>query len=159
MKGKKVIYLELLGKSLTYSINYEKYVFEKNNIKIGLRAGLSFFKVSNHISFFSIPYGVQFLIGEKKGHFEISYGHTLFLVNYLQKYNGNTQNGFLSIAQNLSFGYKFIPLSRNGFTFSPFASIFFPLFISDKDHYNYSFVHTYSTGFTPILGFQIGYLF
>lgn len=155
LKSKKMIYVELLGKSLAYSINIEKYVFEKNSLNIGLRVGASFFGISNHLSFFSIPYGVQFLFGEKKGHFEISYGHTLFLINHYSK----NQNGIVSLAQNLSFGYKFIPLSRKGICFSPFVSVFIPMFYKNRQLEDFSIVNNYSTTVTPFIGFQIGYLF
>lgn len=154
MKNKNVVYFEVLGKGFLYSFNYERYVYEKNALKIGLRGGLSYFGLNaEQYDSFYVPYGAQFLFGKYKGHFEISAGQTFY-------FESTNRNSAIGLRNSISFGYKRIPISRTGITFSPFVMLFLPPIEFSEKNQAVGFLTSFSgTSTLPFLGFQIGYMF
>lgn len=81
------VYLELLGGSSEIGVNYDAR-FNKHT-RWGWRAGLGFaysessgcFDHSNSIRAWSVPFGINYLIGNKKNYLELELGASLGLYN------------------------------------------------------------------------------
>jgi len=76
---KNAVYIEALGIGGLGSINYEHFVFEKNRFIIGVRLGLSTYRITDFRNKFNpdviIPISVNFLYGTKHK-LEIGLGNT-----------------------------------------------------------------------------------
>lgn len=66
--------MEFLGKSILYSINYERVMHNKSNNWISLRIGYTYDLTFNTASFQAINYGGVLSKGGLKNRFQIGYG-------------------------------------------------------------------------------------
>ena len=65
---KNTIYAELAGRSLIYSINYDRIFWQNKWFNLSGKAGFTYLNNT-----YLIPLSVALFTGKKKGHFEISY--------------------------------------------------------------------------------------
>lgn len=159
LKNKNVFYLELLGKAGLYSLNYERYFLENGFFKMGFRAGVSYIGSSSY-DFVALPYGLQMLFGQKKGHFEISVGQSFAFISENAFLNSRSNNVF-GFDNNISFGYKKLPLGKEGFVFGAYAMLFLPSVVfSNRVEVGGPLLSPGDTFYTfPYVGVQFGYMF
>ncbi|MBC7915957.1 MAG: hypothetical protein H7Y07_17745 [Pyrinomonadaceae bacterium] len=125
------IFIELGGPGLIYSANFDTRFSKKRN-GLGGRIGAGFINADSE-SIFTLPVGLNYLLGKSKHLFEIGLGATYVSFNtgrpnrnsYTDPYgnttyygestdfNGITDNGALG---TMTFGYRLQPLS-SGFSF------------------------------------------
>jgi hypothetical protein len=133
----KSVSLELGGKALTYSVNFDMRTERGRRNGWGVTAGLSVLGSNTPgqgIVFF-VPFGGNYLFGKKKDFFELGAGATyLFLIggirldsNWLDNRWG-ASNDDTRIFGTFTFGYRHIPLA-NGITW---RLAFNPIFIGSK---------------------------
>jgi hypothetical protein len=82
---KNTAYFSFGGPAIYYSLNYERHLVVKEKYSLGLKAG--FGTNFSPVAFpdeFSIPLGVYFLYGKKKGHLDVSFNITNY---FLQQYD------------------------------------------------------------------------
>jgi hypothetical protein len=108
--AKNTIFLELLGNSIWYSLNYDRIVFSEKSFKISGRIGASYMPPSIHFmaheydfKTFSYPLQVCFIYG-KKHHIEIGTGYTFIFDEYKDDIFKiyNTPNKY-----TISLGYRY----------------------------------------------------
>jgi hypothetical protein len=108
------VYFELGGPGIA-SFNYDTR-FSGREGGIGGRIGAGYSKlVSDGISVFYLPLGINYLIGKEKHFFELGAGVTPGI--------GNENGGDTALSEtfgHLLFGYRFQPIN-NGFTFRAFV--------------------------------------
>lgn len=157
-KNKNVFYVELFGKAGLYSFNYEHYFYEKKNVKMGFRAGVSYIGAKN-FDFAALPYGVQFLFGQKKGHFEISVGQTFAYLS-ADSYS-RYSSGVYGFDNSISFGYKKLPKGGEGFVFGAYGMLYLPTIYISQREYSGGSVFLNNVGYYtfPYVGVQFGYMF
>lgn len=114
-EGRHMLYVEGLGSSLIYSLNYEGIIVRKKSFQFSVRAGLGafpqyFFDFNNNwlSPTLVIPMEPIICIGKKNSRFEASFGYTHFItpnaidsVNIYESYSA--YNGTLSV----TLGYRF----------------------------------------------------
>lgn len=155
------VYLELLGGSSEIGVNYDAR-FNKHT-RWGWRAGLGFaysessgcFDHSNSIRAWSVPFGINYLIGNKKNYLELELGASLGLYNghyeeWTSEYHQATENKFGYFFFG-DIGYRHV--ANSGFLFRIGLN---PLFNFGGEHAVYrvignSYAHKLSMGF--YLGF------
>ncbi|WP_299824254.1 hypothetical protein [uncultured Pontibacter sp.] len=79
MQALNAAYLELGGNSDTYSVNYERLLFQRAAFKTGLRIGVGsnlFFLPEEDNTYPIIPLEAIGLIGHRNRHFEFGLGYT-----------------------------------------------------------------------------------
>lgn len=161
-KNKNVFYVELFGKAGLYSLNYEHYFYEKGIVKMGFRAGVSYIGAKN-LDFAAVPYGLQFLFGQKKGHFEISVGQTFAYSSQNNYYSssGSFSSGVYGFDNSVSFGYKKLPKGGEGFVFGAYGMLYLPtIYISQRENREGSlFINDGGFYTLPYIGVQFGYMF
>jgi hypothetical protein len=150
LTAKNTIFVEVLGNGGLYSINFDRILAQKKNIKVTARIGASFVPNTESNGKWSLPVEFNFLCG-KKNHWEFGigfgYGHglnnvitnyynenllissTLFgtikILNYrCQKPEGGIffQIGFVSIIQIHEFNESLI----SGYRYKPIQNYFYP---------------------------------
>lgn len=150
LRAKNTIFVEVFGNGGLYSINFDRILAQKKNIKVTARLGASFIPNTESNGIWSLPVEFNFLYGKKK-HWEfgfgIGYGHglnnvitnyydenllissTLFgtikILNYrYQKPEGGIffHIGFVSIIQIYEFNESLI----SGYQYKSFQNYFYP---------------------------------
>ena len=116
-KRPQAVFFEVLGTGVGYSVNYDTR-FQKTEDGLGGRAGVSYFK-SNGLGVFSLPVGLNYLLGKNGNYFEVGAGATFLSV----KEDENKHGEFLfiggeesTVVGTLVFGYRRQPV-EGGFTF------------------------------------------
>jgi len=144
-----VVFVELLGNGLLYSVNYERRLPAWN---LGLRAGASFFtdKISSasgsgSLVLASFPLVASYFIGPPRHKLELGLGATILYVGASSDSTGTKYEGSVSglgIAATAVIGYRYMPRGR-GVTL---GAGFTPLLRETK-------------GFLPWGGVSAGYAF
>ena len=141
--AKNAVFLELFGRTGLYSFNYERYFKVENEIKKSFKIGVSYFGTQRN-DYVSIPYGIYFSLGKRKGHFECGLGQAFnYYTNdyeyyyYNPSYSLNGYDGFYNsiyykgtttsiyLSHYLSFGYKYLAVN-SGLFFGFNAIVFLP---------------------------------
>ena len=108
---KNTLFIEMGGKSIWYSFNYDRYFFLIDKFKISASLGYSFLNAKNQ----AIIPQLALLYGKKNWNTELGFGYTI------QKYN-NPKSGFPSYS--LSLGMRYQPMKGGLF----FRAAITPLF-------------------------------
>jgi hypothetical protein len=124
-RAPQAIYTELGGAGLLLSLNYDSR-FSKRVDGLGFRVGVGY-SFTNDPSFFTVPVGLNYLLGRNGNYFEVGAGVTYVGLS------SNNGDAFVSIGNNdltnktsflfttISFGYRRQPINggfnfRGGFT-------------------------------------------
>jgi hypothetical protein len=78
-KAKNAVYLELSGNGDTYSVNYERILYQRVEFKTGIRVGIGsnlFFLPGEPGLYPVIPVEALGMIGRNRKHFEFGVGYT-----------------------------------------------------------------------------------
>lgn len=112
----QVIFAELFGRSLDYSVNYDRRFFKRRN-SLGLSVGISYYTDPN---LFSMPIDINYLAGKNDNYLEVGGGVTYFGGSLT---NGTFEDKFYEsylgygkvdkIIAVLTMGYRY--QQRNGF--------------------------------------------
>lgn len=118
-----VIFGEVLGSGLLYSVNYER-VF--SSLPIGLRAGASYFSYpvstyghSGNLKLATFPLVASYYLGTPKHKLQLGLGATLIYLGVSTDSTGTKFEGERSgfgVAATAVVGYRYLPPER-GFTF------------------------------------------
>ena len=106
----KAAYVEIGGPGLL-SANFDMRFTNKEN-GIGFRVGVGAFSISG-ISVFTVPLGLNYLIGKKNNFFEIGAGYTYMNANATLK---SKSKNFNTSFGNATIGYRYAP-AKGGFFF------------------------------------------
>ena len=114
-RAPQTVYVELYGKGLIYSANYDRRF--KNQIGgAGFSTGLGVFKVSD-FTVVTIPIAYNYLVGGKKGKFfETGIGMTYLNAKSTNAIESDNPSKGTTVLTNLTFGYRNQPLN-GGFCF------------------------------------------
>lgn len=111
------VFFEVFGTGVGYSVNYDTR-FQKTANGLGGRAGASYFK-SDGLSVFTLPIGLNYLLGKNGNYFEVGAGATFLSVSV----EGDKDSDFLfldgeasDVFGTLVFGYRKEPVD-GGFAF------------------------------------------
>ena len=165
-KGKNTIFVELLGIAESYSVNYSRYFYHKNEVKLFLRAGLGYLPTT-YSKVINLPVGIGMLLGNSKSHFEIGYSVMPMYVDVTPStiqsyvyYYGTRNLSHFNIKHALNFGYKYIPKKLVGFTFGVNMYLFLPsLRLLQNETYIYGFATNSNALVSPYVSVQLGYMF
>ncbi len=154
----KVAFAEILGNAIIYSLNYDmrtakgvrdKWGFRIGIEHVGLSATDSITTKNTWVKVTAIPFGLNYLIGKRKGFLELGLGATYFhlkgkdfVIDNLDKYSDDIlyyNNGFMIGTFNI--GYRHVPIN-NGIMY---RCTFSPLLLG--------------SAFIPFVGFGVGYHF
>ena len=106
---KNSLYLEVAGAGGFGAINYEKRILKSGNFKIGLRAGLGLYHITDFEMAFNpdllFPTTAFFYYG-KQHHIEIGIGQTLSSTVYMD-YDTNDKDRMHHLHTNLAIGYRY----------------------------------------------------
>lgn len=121
---RKSVYLELLGNSLAYSVNYDMRFKKNQQDGLGFRIGAGGFSITGYDSdgvevkgsLWTFPIALNYLMGKKRSALEAGLGVTPLILGAKIEVDdekiGSTGSG-ANVFFNL--GYRFQPL-KNGFT-------------------------------------------
>ena len=73
------IYLEIAGNGDTYSLNYDRLLFQRSEFKMGLRVGIGsnlFFLPEETSTYPIVPVEAIGMVGRREKHFEFGLGYT-----------------------------------------------------------------------------------
>ena len=132
----QTIYFEVLGPGITYSVNYDTR-FQNTRNGFGGRIGVSYLNIDDE-GVFSLPVGLNYLLGKNKHYFEMGVGATYYNVSWDEQNDPNNELLFIegnrsSMVGNLTFGYRLQPVDggfnfRAGFTPTFGKGFFMPYF-------------------------------
>jgi len=111
-RAPQAFYGELWGKGLLFSANYDRR-FSKRLDGLGFGIGAGYIKIDN-VSLFSLPVGLNYLLGQNGKYFEVGAGAT-YLSASLSDFDNATQHGSTVIG-TMTFGYRSQPV-HSGFMF------------------------------------------
>lgn len=119
----RVVFAEVLGNGLLYSVNYER-LFERWNI--GLRAGASFFTYgvssygrSGNLTIVSFPLMASYYFGWEKHKIQVGLGTTILHTQVATDSRGIAYEGEragTAVAPTAAIGYRYLP-RRSGVSF------------------------------------------
>lgn len=121
------VYFEAFGPGVTYSFNYDTR-FQKTKNGLGGRIGASYVSVDGS-SIFTLPVGLNYLLGKNGNYFEMGLGATFLSINGNEDggdneiffYEGEKNS---TVIGNMTFGYRRQPVD-GGFSFrAGFAPVF-----------------------------------
>jgi hypothetical protein len=143
-----VVFAELLGNGLLYSVNYERIIDRWN---LGLRAGVSYFTYpvssygrSGNLTIVTFPLVASYYIGTPQHKLQLGLGATILYTGVSSDSTGTkfeSERSGAGISATAVIGYRYLPLDR-GFTF---GAGFTPLLRP--------------TSFLPWGGAEAGYIF
>ena len=162
---KNTFFFEGGGKGLYYSLNYDRLFAIKSETRFSWRVGAGFFSERNNKGTFTLPVGLNLLLGKDLHFFEVGYGITYYHI-FINKINigdgtGKLRN-FLStyISNNLSFGYRRQPSDAGIFFAATLTLNFAPINIyTNEVRYIYLDNFIVNSKIVPFVGVSIGYSF
>jgi hypothetical protein len=110
---KNLVYLELGGNAILYSVNYEKIISSRTNWMFTIRAGVGVFNDSyNHkiaVNYF-VPVMVNALLGKRKSKLEVGLGMSpLINLDFEGRKNPVGDVPFIKFYQTTTIGYRYQP--------------------------------------------------
>jgi hypothetical protein len=78
-KAFNAVYLEIAGNGDTYSVNYDRLLFQRSEFKMGLRVGVGsnlFFLPEETSTYPIVPVEAIGMVGRREKHFEFGLGYT-----------------------------------------------------------------------------------
>ena len=151
--SKNTLFVEGMGNSLVYGLNYDRILINKEKWKFTGRLGFSYFyQRHDQYSIFNFPSEFSFLIGKSKNFFETGVGATYYFETIPQAY-ASSQDKIAQYAYLFTrLGYRY-QRPQGGFFLKAGLNIVFPLTEDSKYVFLYSeFIWIYG-------GVGIGYTF
>ena len=156
---KNAIYLELFGNGISFSINYERIFFEKNNIHLCARIGYGYLiPLLGGKNLSLVPFEVNMLLGEKKKFFEAGLGFTynpeLYTGYYDDGYNNGAHFEYHKHILFLRLGYRYQGAKGFAFRIAPMLALLYEPDIIEGVGYGDN-----SQKVSPYLGLSFGQAF
>ena len=166
LKSKNTFFIEALGNSLFYSLNYDKILFQKRNLFISNRIGIFYLPAGGGNYKFGIPLEINFLLGKKQHFFESGLGISyLYFDDFYWLTDGQGQI-FEIVDQKINWvfitgriGYRY-QKPNGGFFFRVGFTPLFQIIDKRKDKYYGMYAQPGpSMSILPFGGIGIGYTF
>jgi hypothetical protein len=162
-KTKNTFFMEVGGNTMLYSLNYDRIIFQKKNMFISTRVGLSCIPLNANFSYL-FPFETDFCIGKKNNHFEVGAG-ILYFHNHSYYLSRGIQNDFVPIYLNMDaviltgrIGYRY-QRPTGGFFFRASFVPMVQLFEKTRDDRYGTYSENVIGGFSvlPWAGISFGY--
>jgi len=128
-RAPQAVYAELWGRGLLFTANYDRR-FSKRVDGLGFNVGAGYIKIDD-ISLFSLPVGLNYLLGKNGKYFEVGAGATYFSARITDI--GDATDHGNTVVGNMTLGYRSQPI-KGGFMFRAgvnpifFRNVFIPYY-------------------------------
>lgn len=111
-RAPQAVYAELWGKGLLFTANYDRR-FSKRVDGLGFSVGAGYIKIDD-VSLFSLPIGLNYLLGKNGKYFEVGAGATYFSATIDDI--GDASDHGSTVMGTMTLGYRSQPI-KGGFMF------------------------------------------